>query len=147
MKSERSVVIDRRIEDVFRFALEDVLHWSNFVVQREWIDENAKGVGTRFRSVTEDRGRRMEYRGVITAFEPPYTLALRLNSQAFDVEAAYAFENLGYRTKVTQFSKVTGKGLAQPIFILLGWMLGQAFRDAQDKELRSLKQYCESQTS
>lgn len=126
---------------------ENVTSWSNYVVEREMIDENPEGVGTRFRTVTEDRGQRMEYQGVITAFEAPYTLAIRLHGQLLDIEAAYALENLGYRTKVTQFSKVTGKGLTQLFFLFFGWMISQAFRDAQDRELNSLKQYCESRSS
>ena len=147
MRTERSIEIDRPIDDVFRITNEDVAKWSIIVVEDELIDEGNKGVGTRFRTVTEDHGKRMEFQGVVTAFDPPYALAIKLTSQFFDIEAAYAFEDLGYRTKVTQLSKVTGKGFLKLILLLIGGMMNKASCDALDKELNSLKKYCEAQSS
>ena len=146
MQSERSIEIDRPIHEVFRLTHEDVAEWSIVVVEDEVIDEKPEGVGTTFRSVTEDHGKRMEFQGVITAYDPPNTLAIELIGKMFDIEAAYTFEDLGGRTKVTQFSKVQGKGLLKLFFLMCGWMMNKANCDAQDKELNSLKQYCEAYT-
>jgi hypothetical protein len=146
MQSERSIEIDRPIDQVFRLTHEDVAQWSIVVVEDEVIEEKPGGVGTTFRTVTEDHGKRMEFQGVITAYDPPYAFAVELTGQMFDIEAAYTFEALGSRTKVTQFSKVQGKGFMKLFFLACGWMMNKANCDAQDKELNSLKQYCETYT-
>lgn len=144
MKNEGSVEIDRPIDEVFRLTNEDVAAWSIIVVEDELLDEGNKGVGTRFRTVTEERGNRMEFQGVVTAYDPPHTLAIKMTGKMFDIEAAYSFEDLRGRTKVTQFSTVTGKGGMKLFFLLFGWMMKKASCDALAKELNSLKKYCEA---
>jgi hypothetical protein len=144
IKTEGSVEIDRPIHEVFRLTNEDVAKWSIVVDESELLDGTEKGVGTRFRSVTEDHGKRMEFQGIVTAYDPPYASAVKLTGDMFDIEAAYSFEDLGQRTKVTQFSTVTGKGFVKLFFLLCGWMMNKASGDALAKELNSLKRYCET---
>jgi hypothetical protein len=144
LQNEGSVEIDRPIHEVFRLTNEHVAEWSIVVVEDELLDEAHKGVGTRFRSVTEDHGKRMEFQGIVTAYDPPYASAVKLTGDMFDIEAAYSFEDLGQRTKVTQFSTVTGKGFVKLFFLLCGWMMNKASGDALAKELNSLKRYCET---
>lgn len=146
IKTEGSVEIDRPIHEVFRLTNEDVAKWSIVVDESEPLDGTEKGVGTRFRSVTEDHGKRMEFQGIVTAYDPPYASAVKLTGDMFDIEAAYSFEDLGQRTKVTQFSTVTGKGFVKLFFLLCGWMMNKASGDALAKELNSLKRYCETYT-
>ncbi|MDA1054656.1 MAG: SRPBCC family protein [Planctomycetota bacterium] len=146
MKNEGSVEIDRPIDEVFRLTNEDVAKWSIIVVEDELIDEGSKGVGARFRTVTEDRGNRMEFQGVVTAYDPPHALAITMTGKMFDIAAAYSFEDLGGRTKVTQLSNVTGKGFMKLFFLLCGWMMNKASCDALAKELNSLKKHCETQS-
>lgn len=146
MQNEGSVEIDRPIYEVFRLTNEDVAEWSIVVVEDVLLDEANKGVGTRFRCVTEDHGKRMEFQGVVTAWDPPYASAVKLTGDMFDIEAAYAFEDLGNRTRVTQFSTVTGKGFMRLFFLLCGWIMKKSSGDALAKELNSLKKYCETYT-
>ncbi len=101
LQNEGSVEIDRPIHEVFRLTNEDVAKWSIVVDESELLDGTEKGVGTRFRSVTEDHGKRMEFQGIVTAYDPPYASAVKLTGDMFDIEAAYSFEDLGQRTKVT----------------------------------------------
>ncbi len=145
MRTEGSIEIDRPIDEVFRLTNDDVAKWSIIVVEDELIDEGSKGVGTRFRTVTEEHGNRMEFQGVVTAYDPPYALAIKMTGPMFDIEAAYTFEDLGGRTRVAQLSNVTGKGAMKLFFMLFGWMMNRAGCEALAKELNSLKKYCESQ--
>lgn len=146
MQNVASIVIDRPIEEVFRLTTEHVAEWSIIVVEDEVLDEMPDGgVGTTFRTVTEDRGQRMEFRGVITKYEPPYTHAIHLTGEMFDIETAFSFEDLSGRTRVTQFANVTGKGFFKVFMSLFGWMMNKAHCKASDNELASLKQYCEQQ--
>ncbi|MCA9123479.1 MAG: SRPBCC domain-containing protein [Planctomycetaceae bacterium] len=145
MRSEGSVEIDRPIEDVFYLTNDNVAAWSIIVVEDEMIDEKPGKIGSTFRSITEEHGRRMEFQGTITAWDPPYTCAMQLKGQMFDIEAAYSFEDLGSRTKVTQFSTVEGKGFVKPMFLLFGWLMNKSSCDAVNKELQSLRRFCEAQ--
>jgi hypothetical protein len=145
MRNEASVVIDRPIDEVFRLTIEHVAEWSIIVVEDEVIDEMPDGVGTTFRTVTEDKGRRMEFRGVVTKHDPPHTHAIHLTGDMFDIETAYVFEDLSGRTRVTQFADVTGKGFFKWFMLLFGWMMNKSHCKASDNELNSLKRFCEQQ--
>ena len=71
VKSGVSVDIHRSIEDVFILATDHVAAWSSIVVEDEPIDVATDGdVGPRFRTVTQDRGYRMEFEGEVVEDEP-----------------------------------------------------------------------------
>ncbi|MFG0334909.1 MAG: hypothetical protein ACF8TS_16255, partial [Maioricimonas sp. JB049] len=78
MQSEGSIVIDRPIEEVFHLTCDRVPEWSLVVVEEETLERTPDGAGTRFRTVTEDHGRRMEFEGVVTRYEPPTLSAIQL---------------------------------------------------------------------
>lgn len=143
MHSVASIEIDRPIDEVFRYTNDKVAEWSLTVVEDEVI-EDKNGVGTTFRCVTEDRGRRMEFDGVITVWEPPTRSAISLKGRQFDIEAEYRFEDLGGRTRVTQESNVTGKGVVKIMFVLFGWLMNKQGCKAVEKELKSLKSKLEA---
>lgn len=147
MKTEQSVEIDRAIADVFEKATKDVAAWSITVVEDELIEEKPDGVGTTFRIVTEEKGRRMDFEGVVTRHEPPTMSAVHLHGQHFDLDVEYQLEDLSGRTRLTQISEVNGKGFAKVMFFLFGWMMNKSGCKAAESELNSLKKYCESQPS
>ncbi|MFP6763461.1 MAG: hypothetical protein VB858_07580 [Planctomycetaceae bacterium] len=57
------IEIDRHIDEVFELTRDHVAAWSLIAVEDNVLKDNSAGVGTTFRTVTEDRGRRMEFRG------------------------------------------------------------------------------------
>lgn len=143
MKQQASVEIDRPIDEVFEYTNNHVAEWSITVVEDEVIDEKPEGVGTTFRCVTEDHGRRMEFQGLVTRREPPTASAIHLTGQQFDIEAEYLFEDLGGKTRVTQRSAVSPKGFFTVFFFLFGWMMRKSACKAQENELNSLKRLLE----
>ncbi len=145
MQTEGSIEIKRPIDDVYRLTVDHVAEWSNIVVEDEVIEEHPDGVGTKFRSVTEDRGQRMEFEGVVTKQEPPHVHAIHLTGKMFDIEAAYAFERVDGGTRVTQWSNVKGKGFFKVMLLTMGWLMKKSSCDALQKELESLKLFCERQ--
>ncbi len=145
MRTEGSVEIERPIEEVFRLTNEHVAEWSSIVVEDKILEEKPEGVGTTFRTVTEEHGRRMEFQGVVTRHEPPYVQAVYMTGDMFDLDVEYEFEDLAGGTRVTQRSQVTGKGWFKLMLSLCGWMMRKSSCDALDKELRGLKAFCESQ--
>lgn len=142
MHSIASVEIDRPIDEVFTYTNEKVDEWSLTVVKDEVI-EDKDGVGTTFLCVTEEKGRRMDFQGVVTVWEPPNRSAISLTGKSFDIEAEYRFEDLGGRTRVTQESNVSGKGFVKLVFLLFGWLMNKQGCKAVNNELESLKRHLE----
>ena len=144
MQTEASVEIDRPIAEVFDYTINHVAEWSITVVEDRPIDTKPEGVGSTFLCVTEDRGRRMEFQGVVTRHEPPTLSACQLTGSSFDIDVEYKFEDLSGRTRVTVRSIVTPKGFTKVIFFLIGWAMKGSGCKAQENELESLKRILES---
>ena len=144
MQSEMSVEVERSIDEVFDFTTNHVSEWSLVVVEDEIINETPEGVGTTFRVVTEDRGQRMEFDGVVTLHEAPTAHTVVMKGKQFDMEAEYRFEDLDGRTRVTQRSMVNGKGVTGIILLLFGWLMKKSSCNALERELLNLKRLLES---
>jgi hypothetical protein len=144
MQTEMSVEIERPIEEVFDYTVNNVAEWSVIVVEEEIINSTPEGVGSTFRIVTDDRGQRMEFDGVITRHEPPTGQTVVMKGKQFDIEADYRFDDLGGRTRVTQRSTVKGKGVVKVMFLLFGWLMRKSSCNALEKELACLKMLIET---
>ena len=144
MENISSIEIDRPIEQVFEFTLDHTPEWSLVVVENEVLTETPDGVGSTFRVLTEDRGRKMEFQGVVTHHQPPTASSVNMVGKQFDIFAEYTFEDLGGRTRVCQRSVVTPKGFMTLVFLLIGRMVKKSSCDAADKELENLKRILES---
>jgi hypothetical protein len=147
MKNEASVEIDRDIEEVFRLTCDHIPEWSTIVVEDNLIEQTLDGVGTTFLTITEERGRRMEFQGVVTKYDPPFSQAVHLTGEFFDIDSEFQFVEIQGQTKVTQISSVAGKGMFRAFFFLFGWMMKKANCEASLKELNGLKAYCEGHTT
>lgn len=146
MQTTASVMIDRRMEDVFRLTTEHVAEWSDIVEEDYVVEEkNGGGVGTTFHTVTNDRGQRMDFVGIITRHEPPRLHAIEMTGKSFDLEVEYRFDELAGQTQVTQRSAVKGKGLVGLFLLLGGWAMRKSSCRALQKELDNLKAFCERQ--
>lgn len=144
MEYSASIEIDRPIEVVFELTNEHLPEWSKIVVEEQLIHKTPEVVGTTFRSVTESNGNRMVFDGTVTNYEPPHLNAVHLIGETFDIETAFTFEDLGGRTRVTQYSSVQGKGFFRLLFKLLGKFMYKSGCKASLKELQNLKQFCET---
>jgi len=145
MRNEQSVEIDRPIAEVFDFAMNNTVKWVEIVVEDEVVeDKNNGGVGTRIHVVTDEKGRRMEFDGVVTRYEPPNVSAVLLMGPYFDLDIEYTFQDLAGRTRVTQVSSAKGKGFTKVMLFLLGWMMRSAGRKSLEKDFATLKRLLES---
>ena len=146
MKTIGSVTIDRPVEEVFEQTLRDVSLWSTIVVEDYVVEDVDDGdIGTRFHTVTEDRGHRMEFEGLVTDHQPPDLHRIELEGPAFGMEVEYRFEAVGSgQTRVTQTSWVEGKGATRIMLKLFGWMMRRSSCDAVQRELGNLKDFCEN---
>lgn len=146
MITETSVLICRPIADVFAFTHAHVPRWSSIVVSDEILDDQSDGgVGTKFKVVTEEQGRRMEFAGEVTHHDPPNQSAMILRGSSFDIQIAYTSEQDGDSVRVTQFGDVTSNNLAMKIvFWLVGKLSPNLPRTAADRDLSNLKRLLES---
>lgn len=144
METELSVEIDRPIEQVFDYTLNNVSDWSITCVEDELLEEKPGHVGTTFRMVTEDRGQRMEFHGIITEYDRPYSSTSVLTGKQFDIGVNYSFKDLSGRTRVTQRAVLKGKGFFKVMIFCCGWLMKSSSCKAQQEELNSLKAKCEA---
>ena len=145
MKSSAEIEINAPVQDVFDYTLNNVAEWSTIVVEDEVTSEGPVGVGTTFRTVTEERGSRMEFDGEVTEHEIPSRHRIFMRGKSFDMDVIYTFESAGdNRTLLTQHSDVTAKGFLKVFFFLFGWLMKKGGCDAVKKELANLKERCEA---
>ncbi|QDT08300.1 SRPBCC family protein [Planctomycetes bacterium K23_9] len=146
MRTQLSVIIDRPAEEVFDYTLNHADQWSKSIVSDEVIEEkNGGGVGTTFRMVTEENGQEMIFRGEVTRWNRPSVARSFLKGDAFDIDVEYRFENMGYRTEVTQESRVLPKSIAlKVVFLTAGWLFKGIGRRALQKDFETLKQQLET---
>lgn len=145
MKTTASVEIEHSIETVFRYTNEEVPQWSLTVIEDRPTND-LRGLGATFLCVTEEHGRRMEFDGEVTLWDPPHRSAVELIGKQFDISAEYLFEDLSGRTRVTQHSSVRFKGFTKMLMLIVGPLIAKQGLDAVNRELQSLKAKLESQT-
>jgi hypothetical protein len=144
MRTAASVEIDRPIDEVFEYTHDNVVEWSLTVVEDELIESTPGRVGSTFRCVTEEHGRRMEFTGEIVCWLPPNRSAVYLTGRQFDIAAAYHFGDLGNgRTRVSQDAVVSPRGFLKVFFALFGWTFRASGRKAMESELLNLKRLLE----
>ena len=143
MQNSGSVEIDRPIDDVFRLTNDHMPEWSKTVVEDQVVEEKLDGVGTTFRMITEDHGKRMEFDGVVTKYDPPKVSAARMTNNMLEIESEFSFEDLSGRTRVTQIANVKGKGFYRLMMFVVGLFMKKAGCKASENELLSLKRFCE----
>lgn len=89
--------------------------WMPEIVETTYPDgrDGADPVGTRFLQKLKEGGRVKEYPGVVTAYEPPRLLAIRMGEGSFTVDVTYRLAEdaggtrLDYRADITLASLLT----------------------------------------
>ncbi|HZL06607.1 MAG TPA: SRPBCC family protein [Coriobacteriia bacterium] len=122
-----SIVIERSVEAVFAYALDQRHEPSYNPAMRECVKETdgSIGVGTVFRSVMDTRGGPLHMTSELTAIEPPHLLASRTTMSGSDIAGTLTFTPEGdtQHTRMTWDWQVHTAGwmrLAAPLVWLLG---------------------------
>jgi uncharacterized protein YndB with AHSA1/START domain len=83
-------------------ASERRCEWMGALTESEPLTEGSPEVGSRFRDVFEDLGRRVELEAEIVELEPPHAMTVHLHSRVFDATSSQRLEELeGGRTRLT----------------------------------------------
>ena len=134
MKNRYSIEVEAPPQRVFYWldSNERIMKWLPNIVENEDLNITENRVGSTFRQVYVENGRRMEMHGVVTAYEPNRRLACDIKGDAFDLQVDYRLEDLGGRTKLTQDSEVRFKGL----FKIIGFLMAPLVKKASMKQLQ-----------
>ena len=113
-------LIDRPVKDVFAFVanLNNMSKWNSAVVSLQQVTPGAVGVGTKFNSVGEMMGRRIEGEVQVTAYEPDSKSGFQMNAGPVQVNVTITCKPVGTGTKVSLNAQGNPGGLfklAEPI--------------------------------
>ncbi len=103
LKLDLSITINRPVEEVFAVLSnpENGPKWSSGSSEAKITSQGPIGVGTRYRSVRQALGRRIESETEITEYEPNRRYATKSISGPFPMESAVTFERVEGGTRVT----------------------------------------------
>ena len=120
IKNEKSIIIQRPIEEVFAFVsdLQNATQWQSGVLEVRRVTEGPLGIGTQFAFVRKFMGRKMEAISEFLAYEPNSKVVFKNNSGPMDFENSYLFEATDEDTRLTSILEMQPKGfisLAEPL--------------------------------
>ena len=135
------VLIDRPMKDVFAFVANpnNMSKWNSAVVSLEQVLPGDVGVGTKFKSVGEMMGRRIEGEMQVTTYEPNTKCGFQVNAGPMKMDLTLSFKTVGTGTKVS----LNAQGNPGGIFKLAeGVMTGQV-KSMMEGNLARLKEQLE----
>ena len=147
MKNTYSLEIDATPEQVFLWLddNERLMKWLPNIVENENLEVTDDNVGSTFRQVYLEKGRRMEMHGTVTAYERNRRLACEITGDAFDLDVDYLLEDVDGRTKLTQYSEVHMKGFFRIVGFLMGPIIKKTSSNQADGSFTKLKQLVEEE--
>ncbi|HNB36687.1 MAG TPA: SRPBCC family protein [Anaerolineales bacterium] len=118
------VLIDHPVKDVFAFVANpnNMPKWNSAVVSLEQVTPGTVGVGTKFKSIGEMMGRRIEGEMQITAYEPDTKCGFQVTAGPMQVNLTMIFKTVGTGTKVSLNAQGNPGGLFK---LAEGVMAGQ----------------------
>jgi uncharacterized membrane protein len=120
-KIERSIVIDRPVDEVWNFVhdpTKDAL-WQTTLRESELLSEGPIGVGSRVREVRQFLGIRVELAWEVTEYEPNTRSSIRGVSGPVPLSGSYVLAPENGGTRFTVAGELDAHGLfklAEPVF-------------------------------
>ena len=147
MKSSYSIDIEAKPEHVFHWMddAQRVMQWVPNLIENEDLQITPEKVGSTFRQVYLENGRRMEMFGVVTAHEPNRRIRVEITGTSFDLDVDYRLDDLGGRTRVTQDTEVSFKGFLKVIGVIMMPLLKKSSQKQQEDSFAKLKQLSEAE--
>lgn len=135
MKNVYSIEIDAPPARVFALLhnAERAREWLPNLVENEDLVRTPDVVGSTFRHVYLERGRRMEMLGKIVGYEPPRRLTLTLTGPV-EILVDYVLDDLGGRTRLTQRSEMRFKNR---LIKIVGALMQPLLKGAAAKQAES----------
>ena len=98
-----STLIDIPVKDVFAFAANpnNMSKWNSAVVSIQQVTPGAVGAGTKFKTVGEALGRRLEGELQVQAYEPDSKCDFQLNAGPMQMNMMLSFKTVGSGTELS----------------------------------------------
>jgi len=113
------ILIRRSDEEIFDFVADERNNYDPQIQQAELLTEGPIGVGTRFRSVSQSGGRRVEMIIEITEYERPRRFASTTHLSSMDIRSTLTFEPTAGGTLMRWSSQIEPRGLLRLLSPLL----------------------------
>ncbi len=143
IKAEKSIVIQRPIEEVFAFVADqqNAPQWQHGLLEVRRTTEGPLGVGTKHAFVRKFMGKKLEANNEYVTFEPNREITFKSTSGPMPIEASYLTESVATGTKLTSTIQMQAAGfigLAEPL-------IGASLRREMEAGLSELKDRLENQ--
>ena len=144
IKAERSIVIDRPIEEVFAYVTDqtNTPRWQAGLVEVRRLTDGPLRIGTKHAFVRNFMGRKMEATNEYVAYEPGRLVTFRTTAGPVPVEASYLFEPTTGGTRLTSRVQMQAAGL----FGLLEPVIAAGLRREMKAALPTLKALLEGRS-
>jgi carbon monoxide dehydrogenase subunit G len=130
-------LIDKPVKDVFAFVANpnNMSKWNSAVVSLEQITPGEVGVGTKFKTVGELMGRRMEGEMQVVAYEPDTQCGFQVNAGPMQVTMTLTFKTVGTGTKIS----LNAQGNPAGFFKIAEGMMSGRVKTMMEENLARLK--------
>src|SRR6185436_2854248 len=138
---EFGTLIDRPEKDVFAFVANpnNMSKWNSAVVSLQQITPGTVGVGTKFKSVGEAIGRRIEGELQVVSYEPDTKCGFQLQAGPMQMNLTMSFKTVGTGTKLS----LNAQGNPAGVFKLAEGMLAGRVKSMMEENLARLKSVLE----
>jgi len=136
-----NTMIDRPLKDVFAFVsnLNNLPKWNSAVVDLQQITPGPVNVGTKFKSVGEMMGRRIEGEVQVASYEPESQTGFKMNAGPIEMNVTIVFKTVGTGTKVS----LNAQGNPAGVFRLAEGMMAGRVKSLMEENLARLKSILE----
>jgi carbon monoxide dehydrogenase subunit G len=136
-----STLVDRPMKDVFAFVsdLNNMSKWNSAVVSLQQITPGAVNVGTKFKSVGEMMGRRLEGEVVVTTYEPDTKTGFQMQAGPVQMNITISFKPVGTGTKIS----LNAQGNPAGVFKLAEGVMAGRVKSMMEENLVRLKSVLE----
>jgi len=137
------VLVDHPMKDVFAFVSNpnNMSQWNSAVVSLQQSTPGAVGVGTKFKTVGEMMGRRIEGEMQVIAYEPDTKCGFQLQAGPMQVTLTLAFKTVGTGTKIS----LNAQGNPGGIFKLAEGVMAGQIKSMMEGNLARLKTVLEKE--
>ena len=131
------MLIDKPIKDVFAFVANpnNMSKWNSAVVSLEQVTPGDVGVGTKFKSMGELMGRRIEGEMQITTYEPDTRCGFQVNAGPMQMNMTMTFKTVGTGTKIS----LNAQGNPAGFFKIAEGMMTGRVKSMMEENLARLK--------
>lgn len=136
-----STLIDRPVKDVFSFVANpnNMSKWNSAVVSIQQITPGPVGMGTKFKSIGEALGRRIEGEVQVTTYEPDSKSGFQMNAGPMQVNVTLTFKTVGTGTKLN----LNAQGNPGGVFKLAQGIMAGQIKSMMEANLARLKSVLE----